>query len=562
MAESWKGSTYNWFTGSNWSTGRVPKSSATGTLGVTLSGTVATQPEIWFYANGAHDIYISQTLAQPLGTYAGPLKFVQIGGETLSLTNGADLTLAGAALGIFYGNADTLTAAGATMTGLHGALSTTPSFDAHMVVDPIGTNTITTNFINDFFGLMTIGGGDTLKLEVETNTSGQAVDGLVNYGLISISAGGAFDASMSVASGGTAGTDFYNDGWIVDNGGTLSISSTLLDGANTAASATTIDGYVILENGAQATLSNSVGSHELVSFSGTGNTLAITAGTLFQGTVAGFGSTDTIAVNGFTSTSNITLTTVGGTPELITTNGSVLTTITLAGSISSMIVAGTNSAGQEYIQAGNNSIASGSNTLGTSGGTVTTSGSLTVSGTGTTLSTYDSLAGNGTITIQNGATLGLYNTAGSDAGVTVRFGTLGGATSPNTLIINDNTAGFAGTITGFGGGDAIDVGASALPSLTSGEGLVYSYGGGVLRVSETNGAGAVVASTALTIAGAGLSTASFVALESTSGVTIELAPTVATGFTFTGSGSFESPANYAGGVAPGDVLSGLESVTV
>ncbi|WP_297367950.1 hypothetical protein, partial [Acidocella sp.] len=487
----------------------------------------------------------------------------QVDGVGITLTNGANLTLLGIAAGIFYGNADTLTPSYGTLSGLHGAQTVTPQYDKHMSILAVGSDTLTVETIDDNFGKIAVGTGSTLTIDNIVAGNAQSLHGLVNYGLISISSGGKLiisDATYTAKTGTLA--NFFNAGWIVDNGGTLDATGTLLDGTNTANSAGTIDGYVIVENGAQATLSNSVASHELISFSGTGNTLAITAGTLFQGTVAGFGSTDTIAVNGFTSTSNITLTTVDGTPELITTNGSVLTTITLAGSVSSMIVAGTNSAGQEYIQSGNNAITGGTSTLGGAGSTVTTSGGMTVSGAGTTLSTYDSLAGNGTITIQNGATFGLYNTAGSDGGVTVEFGTLGGATSPNTLIVNDNAAGFAGTITGFGGGDRIDVGASVLPSLTSGEGLAYSYSGGVLTVSETKNAGGTVAATALTIAGSGLSTASFVALESNSGVEIELAPTVATGFTFTGNGSFEAPANYAGGVAPGDVLSGLESVTI
>jgi hypothetical protein len=569
MSDTWKGTTNNWFTAANW-TGTAPTNTATGSQTLVVSGTTATQPEVLF-SNGT-EIDVAQTVITDGTTYNSTLLETQLGGEIITLTSNANFTIAGVAMGIFYGGNDTLTAGPtggrnptySTITGLHGALSTTPSYDAHMQVSVVGNDTLTALTIDETFGLITIASGDTLTIDNAVGGNAQALHGLINYGLIQVSAGGTLNIidETSTLTGTVA--NFYNAGWIVDNGGSLNISSTLLDGANTAASATTIDGYIIVEGGANATLSSTVGAQEEVVFSGSNNTLAITAGTLFAGTVANFGATDTIDVNGFTSTSNVTLTTVGGTPELITANGTVLTTITLAGTLSSLIVAGTNAAGQEYIESGSSVVSGGSGTLGAAGGTVTTSGGLTVSGAGTTLTTYDSLIGNGTITIQNGATFGLFSTAGNDGSIAVQFGALGSSSSPNTLIINDNTTGFGGTITGFSGNDVIDVGASVLPSLTSGEGLVYSYGTSGLTVTETNSAGSTVASTVLTIVGTGLSTASFVALDGSAGVTIELAPTVATGFTFTGAtnANFELGANFASLTAPGDVLSGNESVTI
>ena len=109
------------------------------------------------------------------------------------------------------------------------------------------------------------------------------------------------------------------------------------------------------------------------------------------------------------------------------------------------------------------------------------------------------------------------------------------------------------------------LGGSTLPALTGGEGIALGYAGGVLTVSETNASGSVVNSSAISIAGtAALSTASFVALESSLGLNIEIAPAASTTYDFSvsGTGSFENYADYTGGVAPGDVLSGNMTVAV
>ena len=142
-------------------------------------------------------------------------------------------------------------------------------------------------------------------------------------------------------------------------------------------------------------------------------------------------------------------------------------------------------------------------------------------------------------------------TIGSDAGQTVDFGTIGTATSPNTFIINDNTAGFGGTITGFGANDVIDLDPAAFPTLGSGDGIGLSYTNGVLTVSETNASGATLDSTTLSITGTGtFSTSSFVALIGPAGIEIETAGQPSdTSFTFTNAGnteSFSSGANFLG----------------
>ena len=587
MTDTWKGqSSTSWFDAGNWNTGNsntgaVPTISATGNQSVVISGpSTSSQPVISPFASGASDIYVVQTLTTGGQNYTSLLE-TQIGGELITLTNGANLTIQGIAMGVFYGNNDTITAACGTMSGLHGALSSTPSYDSHMQLIAIGSDTLTVDTINENFGLITIGSGDTLNIaNITTGGNQQALHGLINYGLITVASGG--DLNITANNGTCSGTvaNFYNAGWIVDNGGTLNISSSVLDGANTAASATSIDGYIELEGGANAILSSTVASHEEVLFADTAaNTLQITAGTLFGGTVAGFGATDTIIVNGFTSTSNATLVANGSTTNLITTNGSVQTTITLAGSISSGVATGANSSSkQEYIQLGGSTL-SGGTTFG--GGAVTLGGTstptLTVSGTiGVTGSTTDvvlnsSLSGNGTLFIDNGATLALDNTTGTDTGVTVLFGTHGTSADPNTLILNDNASGFGGKVNNFGVNDEIVIGSNVLAQPTAGTtGLALSYSSatGVLTVEDTsNSTGSIVSSTQVTISGtpAGtLSTSSFVALESGSGIDIELAPTAATSFTFStsGTGSFEQASNFSGGTAPGDIITSCETVSI
>ncbi|MBB5371982.1 Hint domain-containing protein [Acidocella aromatica] len=581
MSDTWKGSSTSWFTKNNWS-GGVPTNSANGTQSVVISGTTTNQPVISPTASGAADIYVAQTLTVDSTTYTVLLE-TQIAGQLITLSNGANLTIQGIAMGVFYGNTGT-TPTGATMTGLHGALSATPSYDSHLQLIARGTDTLTVDTVNENFGLITIGSGDKLTISnITTGGNQQAPHGLINYGLITIASGGELDITSTNGSSGTV-ANFYNAGWIVDNGGTLNIASSVLDGANTASSATSIDGYIVLEGGANAILASTITSREEVLFADTSsNTLQIAAGTLFAGTVAGFGATDTIIVNGFTGTSNATLVSSGTTTKLVTSNGTVQTTITLAGTLSGGLAVGTNSStGQEFILLGGSTLTSSTIASGTTfgngtvslGGTsvpaITLSGTAGISGSGTDVKVNSSLTGNGTLFIDNSATLALGNTAGTDAGITVLFGTHGSATAPNTLILNDNPSGFGGKINNFGVNDEIIVGSNVLAQPTAGQGLVLSYSSatGVLTVTDTlSSTGSAVSSTQLTIAGTAagaLSTASFVALEGSSGIDIELAPTTATNFTFStsGIGSFEQASNFTGGTAPGDIITSLETVSI
>ena len=588
MSDTWTGSASTaWFTGStttsshghttitpgNWTSGttdNAPTISATGNETIVISGTSTNQPVIPATHN---QITVVQSLITSGNTYT-TLSETQIGGESITLTNGANLSIQGNAVGIFYGNtADTITATGGTITGLHGATSTIANYDSHMSIIATGTaDTLTVEAINENFGLISIGGGDTLTIN---NTYGnganpQALHGLINYGLITVAAGGHLNITAEGATGTYA--NFYNAGWIEVDGGTLSISSSVLDGANNASSATTADGYIEIGSSGDVILSNTVSATEEVTFTDTtANTLQVQAGTLFSGTVNNFGPSDSIVVNGFTSTSNATITTVGGVIELITTNGSVLTTITLTGTTSNEIDTSYNSAtSQEVITGGgSHSYSSGTHTLSAPNGTLTNTSTITVSGSTTNMVVVDPVTGTGAFFIDYGATLSLDNTTGNDSSQTVIFGTHGSTAALNTLLVNDGTAGFGGTVTGFGSGDDILLGGSTLPALTAGEGVMLNYNttSHALTISETNASGTVVGTETMTITGIGttaLSTGSFIGLETTAGLNIEIAPTAATNYTFStsGTGSFESPAYYKGGTAPGDLLSAHETVTI
>ncbi len=571
MSDTWIGGTStNWFTAANWSSlngtttvHAAPTISATGNESVVI-GPATNSPVISEPNVPAGNLI---TLTQSGVNYADG----QIDGELITLTSGASLTLQGVALGTYLGNGVL-----GNITNLKAASSATPTYDSHMQIDVAGSgvHTLIINDVNHNFGEIALGAGSTLDVTIAAGGNNQAPHGLYNYGLISIGSGA--DFTFGTVTGGTGTVvAFYNPGWIQVEGGTFVANALLADGANVSNGTATPDGYIAIGNSGKVVLNSTVAAGLQINFTDTtANTLQITAGTLFSGTVNNFGSSDTIVVNGFTSTSNATITTVGGTTELITANGSVLTTITLTGSITSNISTGTNSSGQEFIQTGGNTLANqttyaaGSNTLTGSGGTLANNGTVAATGSGTTLVIGSSLTGTGGFFIDNGATLVLANATGNDAGQTITFGTLGSTTAPNTLIINDNSSGFGGKAVGFGAHDEIVLGGSVLPALTAGEAVVLSYNtaSGLLSVSETNASGSVVASTSFSITGTpSLTTGALVALSGVNGEVIELASNLvgqSFNFSVSGTGAFESPANYSGGIAPGDALVAGETVKI
>ena len=564
MSESWGGTgskhtkqTTNWSTASNWSGGKVPTVSATGTQSVVI-GSLASGVEPVISSTNAPT---TMTVKQGATTYTD----YQLDGQLITLTSGASLTLQGVALGHYgadaLGNITNLTAAADTVTA---------TYDTHMLIETSGpgVETLAVNDVNHNFGKIDVAANTTLDVAVAPGGNNQTPHGLYNYGLITVAAGAELEINTAASSGDTVG--FYNAGWIEVDGGTLNATAAILDGANKANAPGIPDGYIEIGNSGVVILGGTVAAQEEVTFTdATANTLQISAGNLFAGTVNNFGPTDTIIVSGFTGTSNATLSTgSGGTTLLETTSGSVTTTITLTGSISPEILTSSISGG-EVIEAGATSFGSGHWTLGSTGTTlaITNTSTITVSGSTTDMVLNDSVAGTGAYFIDNGATLAMDNTIGSDAGQTVIFGTNGSAGTLNTFIIDDNSAGFGGTITGFGANDVIDLSPSVLPSLTSGEGIGLSYTNGVLTVSETNAAGTTIDSTTLSIAGTGsLSTSSFVALIGTAGIEIETAGQASdTTFDFNdaaGTNTFSAPGNFTGGVAPGNVIAAGELVTI
>ena len=175
----------------------------------------------------------------------------------------------------------------------------------------------------------------------------------------------------------------------------------------------------------------------------------------------------------------------------------------------------------------------------------------------------------GTLTVDAGATATLAS--GSTVASLLDFGTIDttGATALSAINMEGNGANsvvdFTGSNTGtnltsFGTSDDIIIGTAALAALTGDNGVSFSYTGGVLTVTETSTTGASLASALITVSGTAttgagaLTTASFEAIYGTNGVNIELASSAPTQFTFTGAGantSFENPANFAAGLAPG-----------
>jgi hypothetical protein len=178
-----------------------------------------------------------------------------------------------------------------------------------------------------------------------------------------------------------------------------------------------------------------------------------------------------------------------------------------------------------------------------------------------------SLANGGPIDLDYGALATLNNTGVVDT-VPVTFGSHQSALGVlNTLYIDGSDGGtppYGGTITGFGLNDDIVIGPATIPSFASGDKVALSYAGSILSVAEINASGATIGSTTLNV-GSGYATNSFVALLGADGINIETPATAEQqGFTFsaTGTGDFENPSDYLGGLAPGSSIAAGETVVI
>jgi glycosyltransferase involved in cell wall biosynthesis len=196
---------------------------------------------------------------------------------------------------------------------------------------------------------------------------------------------------------------------------------------------------------------------------------------------------------------------------------------------------------------------------------LTNDSTILVTGSTSSLLDTTTIAGTGIISISNEGKVTLSQTAGTDAGQTVNFGTGGTSLALNTLDLSGTSAGFGGTIAGFGANDVIILGGSVLPTVGLGSEVSLAYAGSLLTVAELNPNGTVTATTTLDV-GTSYSLGSFVALLGTDGVHIETPSTVDEAkLTFSAPGttaSFETPTDYAATLAPGGTVVAGETVII
>ena len=276
-----------------------------------------------------------------------------------------------------------------------------------------------------------------------------------------------------------------------------------------------------------------------------GEVVTITAGTA---SVTGSALVDNGTINvgtGFVDASGITGT---GTLNIGTVANATLTGNTTLGSISdagTLVLGGTDAAAISLASGAQATIAS-------------------------KFSDTGSITGPGTLTVNSGvtATLAGGSSVASiiDAGTLDLAGAMGGAINMQgngaNSVVDFTGSSSSATLTNFGTTDDIILGAGVLPAPTSGTSIALGYSSGVLTVTEGTSSAHVTVSG---VSGTTLSAASFVALQGTNGENIELASGLAGqtfAFSTSGTGSFEAPANYAGGVAPGDFIVAGEVVTI
>jgi hypothetical protein len=192
------------------------------------------------------------------------------------------------------------------------------------------------------------------------------------------------------------------------------------------------------------------------------------------------------------------------------------------------------------------------------GGETVVLGSSTLSG---------SIASQGSIYLDYGSSDTLTNSGHVD-NLPVTFGNHQSSLGVlNTFEINGTDGAispYGGAISGFGLNDDIVIGPSTIPSFVSGDQVSLSYAGSILSVAEVNSAGTTIGSTTINV-GTGYAANSFVALIGTNGINIETPATVdEQSFTFSasGTGNFENPADYVGGLAPGSSIVAGETVVI
>ncbi len=537
----------DWFGNGNWSHG-VPTDSSNNLQTVVISGTVGPGPTISPTANGVNSnnvIVVSQAL--PGGSPTNYEDY-QLDGQSIQLSNNATLTMQGVALGR-PGGTGNLAGAYTTISG-SAATSATPVFDTLMSITALGSNTAMFNDVNHNFGFLGADGvGNTLNVMVSVGGNAQSAHALFNYGEINASNRGivGIDLLAPTVNGDSVG--FYNQGWVLANQGTF-IAASVEDvvaaapagpggppgGGPAPAGGTSPLGYVEISNAGEAILGTVAAGQDILFNGGVNNTLALSDAPNFAGTVVGFVSGQTIDIQGFSGPANISTTVVNGVTELLAQNGGTTNTVTLGGSIAPFFNVSTISQGgtttevisataADYTFTGAGTTTSWFNpnnwaggvspgslvnagetvtiptgTAAITGTAVTDNGLINVTGSTTALNAATSIAGNGTVFIDNGGHFTLSNTAGNDASLTVDFGTHGTSLAPNMFDVNNNQTGFGGTIGGFGINDQIVLGNSTEPTPTSANNVSLNYNSttGELVVSDTVGGSIVTESLHLT----------------------------------------------------------------
>ncbi len=295
------GGTDDWFTngfagfGSNWSNG-VPVLSSTGTQSVVISGLVDTQPVINGTEAGAPGTFY---VDQQGFTGTNHLTEIQIDGQYITLTNGADLTVQGIAIGN-YGGTSGVETPGGTISDLTAATGTLAAYDTNMIISATGTDALSDNDDSENFGLITAdGAGNRLNVTIFPGGNAQSTHTLYNYGLIEASNGGIIDIGTAMAANGTVSA-LANPGWIEALGGTFITTAFIEDDANAPNGAGVPDGYIEIGNAGSAMLLGGADSKDEVLFlDGTSDTLELANNNSFQGSIAGFGGNNTIQLAGY-----------------------------------------------------------------------------------------------------------------------------------------------------------------------------------------------------------------------------------------------------------------------
>jgi hypothetical protein len=354
-----------------------------------------------------------------------------------------------------------------------------------------------------------------------------------------INAAGATVGSTAFTVANTGGS--LTSGSFVDiagpNGVTLALASTQL--GNT--------GSIFIDNGQQVTLSNTTGVDTIpVTFGSNGTSLALNVldlnGTVsgtnspYQGAISGFGLNDDIILGtsvlpAVAAGDTVTLSYAGSllTVTELDSSGASIGSTTLdvgtgyaAGSFAALL--GTNGVNIETVQTvdeqnftfgpltpGTNYQGDFENPADYAGGVapgatifagetvtvqspaqanvtspLTNNGVIVLDANNSNMLATAAIGGTGTIEVGGNSTLALDNTIGTTTD-TIAFGSDG---THNVLRLDGTgTASFAGTITGIGGNDEIDLGASFLPTPSSASAITLNYNSasGVLSISDTVG---------------------------------------------------------------------------